>query len=317
MGGQYTRRPPDLVVVGSAARDIAPADPRGWRLGGAVSYGALTAGRLGIRTGALIGVDPLAARSMELDLLRQAGVEVVLAELPHGPVFHNREEPGGRIQRIIDVGEPLSPDLLPPEWRDAPGWLLSPVADELPDAWAAVPPADALVGMAWQGILRHLAAGQRVTRRPPVASALVARADVIGVSVNDLEPGTGLDVLAGFVKPGATILLTHGTSGGLAVTVQAGGERTVRRWPAVEAARTVDATGAGDVFLSAFAAATAHPELASRGTIGARLRIAATAASFVVEEPGLVGVPELAMVRKRASQRRADAPRASSGQATG
>jgi sugar/nucleoside kinase (ribokinase family) len=316
MGGQYTRRPPDLVVVGSAARDIAPNDPRGWRLGGAVSYGALTAGRLGIRTGALIGVDSLAAHAMELDLLRQAGVDVVLAELSHGPVFHNREEPGGRIQRIIDVGEPLSPDLLPPDWRDAPGWLLSPVADELPEAWAAVPSAGALVGMSWQGILRNLADGQRVTRRPPVANALVARADVIGVSVNDVEPGTGVDLLGGFAKAGSTILLTHGTAGGLAVTITGDGQRSVRRWPAVDATREIDPTGAGDVFLSAFLAATAHPELAGRGTIGARLRIAATAASFVVEQPGLLGVPELAMVRRRTSQRRTDTTAAAPDQPT-
>jgi hypothetical protein len=225
-------------------------------------------------------------------------------------VFHNREEPGGRIQRIIDVGEPISPDLLPPEWRDAPGWLLSPVADELPDAWAAVPSAGALVGLSWQGILRNLANGHRVTRRAPVASALVARADVIGVSVNDVEPGTSVDLLGLFAKPGATILLTHGTAGGLAVTNTTDGPRSVRRWPAVEAAREVDPTGAGDVFLSAFLAGTAHPELVGRGTIGARLRIAATAASFVVEQPGLLGVPELPMVRRRTSQRRADTPAA-------
>ena len=37
---------PDVVVVGAAARDIAPDDPRGWRLGGGVSYSALTTARL-------------------------------------------------------------------------------------------------------------------------------------------------------------------------------------------------------------------------------------------------------------------------------
>ena len=30
-------RVPDVVVVGAAARDIDETDPRGWRLGGAVS----------------------------------------------------------------------------------------------------------------------------------------------------------------------------------------------------------------------------------------------------------------------------------------
>ena len=303
MGGQYTRRPPDLVVVGSASRDVAIDDPRGWRLGGAVSYGALTAARLGVRTGVVIGVDPAASTATELDLLRQAGVDVVTVQLARGPVFDNREGPAGRVQYLQEVGDPVTPDHLPLDWRDAPGWLLSPVADELPDAWADQPPADALVGMAWQGILRNLAAGERVTRRAPVASALIARADVIGVSVNDLEADTPIETLTAFARPGATILLTHGTGGGLAVTVSAGGERTITRWPAVDAARTVDPTGAGDVFLSAYHAATAHPELAGRGTIGGRLQLAATAASFVVEQPGLLGVPDLAMVRRRASER--------------
>ena len=32
----------EVVHVGSACRDIAPDDPRGWRLGGGVTYAALT-----------------------------------------------------------------------------------------------------------------------------------------------------------------------------------------------------------------------------------------------------------------------------------
>src|SRR5439155_22807898 len=56
--GESTADPaPDVVVVGAAARDIAPDDPRGWRLGGGVSYSALTTARLGLRTAALVGVD--------------------------------------------------------------------------------------------------------------------------------------------------------------------------------------------------------------------------------------------------------------------
>src|SRR5262249_30017960 len=38
-GGPTT---PTVVVVGSAARDLVDDDPRGWRLGGGVSYSALT-----------------------------------------------------------------------------------------------------------------------------------------------------------------------------------------------------------------------------------------------------------------------------------
>jgi 1D-myo-inositol 3-kinase len=305
MGGQYTRRPPRIVVIGSAARDVAPDDPRGWRLGGAVSYGALTISRLGVATGAVIGVDAQAARAPELDLLRQAGVDVVIAELEHGPIFDNREGPAGRVQHCLDPGDPVTPDHLPDGWRDAPGWLLAPVAGELPDAWAEQPPREALVGVAWQGMLRHL--GRPVTRRAPEPSAIVRRADVIGVSVHDLDAGTDLATLTGLLRPGATLLLTRGDSGGLAVSMTSAGERAVRRYPAVAAEASVDPTGAGDVFLAAFLAALSEPGLAGQDGLGARLRIAATAASFVIERPGLLGVPALPMIRRRTSQRRANA----------
>ena len=60
MDREYTRDPawaPEVVVVGAASRDVAADDPRGWRLGGGVTYSALTTARLGLRTAALVGVD--------------------------------------------------------------------------------------------------------------------------------------------------------------------------------------------------------------------------------------------------------------------
>ena len=52
-----TRPAIEVVHVGSACRDIAPEDPRGWRIGGGVMYAALTTARLGLRTAAVVGVD--------------------------------------------------------------------------------------------------------------------------------------------------------------------------------------------------------------------------------------------------------------------
>jgi hypothetical protein len=54
-----TARPfrPTVVVVGAAARDLDDSDPRGWRIGGGVTYGGLTVARLGLPTAVLIGVD--------------------------------------------------------------------------------------------------------------------------------------------------------------------------------------------------------------------------------------------------------------------
>src|SRR3954451_24431991 len=74
----------EVLHVGSASRDLTSDDPRGWRLGGGVTYAALTTARLGLRTAALIGVDDEGATADELDLLRSAGVELVLERLPPG-----------------------------------------------------------------------------------------------------------------------------------------------------------------------------------------------------------------------------------------
>ena len=87
------RRTIEVLHVGSASRDVTADDPRGWRLGGGVTYAALTTARLGLRTAALIGVDEAGAVADELDLLRAAGVELVLERLAEAPIFDNRETP--------------------------------------------------------------------------------------------------------------------------------------------------------------------------------------------------------------------------------
>src|SRR5687767_7324595 len=108
--GGYTRPPvrpsmtlasgarPSVLVVGAASRDITSGDPRGWRLGGAITYGALALARLGFRVRALVGADREAAEAHELDLLRGAGADVAIVRLRSGPVFENIEAPDGRRQ---------------------------------------------------------------------------------------------------------------------------------------------------------------------------------------------------------------------------
>jgi hypothetical protein len=141
---------PDIVVVGAACRDIDESDPRGWRLGGGVTYGALACARLGIRTGVLLGVDAIATDAWEIDLLVDAGVDIIRVPLPTGPVFINHERPEGRIQTSLDPGSQLPVEAVPPAWRAAPAWMLALVANELSDAWAGQPSTDSC-GCSWQG----------------------------------------------------------------------------------------------------------------------------------------------------------------------
>ena len=205
--------PPGVVVVGAASRDRVADDPRGWRLGGAVSYGALAIARLGLRVAALVGTDAEAADAEELDTLREAGVDVRVAALASGPVFDNIEEPGGRRQVAYEAADPLPVEALPPEWRSAPAWLLGPVAGELPDAWADVPSEDALVAIGWQGLLRDVRAGEPVRHLAPGPSPLLRRADIVAVSGTDFGPDTRIDDVCAWLRPGATLLVTSGADG--------------------------------------------------------------------------------------------------------
>jgi sugar/nucleoside kinase (ribokinase family) len=295
--------PPAVVVVGAASRDRVADDPRGWRLGGAVSYGALAIARLGLRVAALVGTDVEAAEAEELDSLRDAGVDVRVAPLASGPVFDNIEEPGGRRQLAYAAAAPLPVEALPGGWRSAPAWLLAPVAGELPDTWADVPPDDALVALGWQGLLRDVRAGEPVRHIAPEPSALLRRADIVAVSSTDFGPDISLDEVCTWLRPGATLLVTSGALGGLVAEVGPEGPRRLHRYPSLRPDAVVDPTGAGDVFLGTFFAARARPDLVG-GRIAQRydLLLAAAAASLLVEGPGLAGVPDREAVRQRMAE---------------
>jgi sugar/nucleoside kinase (ribokinase family) len=297
---------PTVVVVGSASRDLADDDPRGWRLGGGVSYSALTTARLGLPTGAIVGVDADASSATELELLREAGVDVHLVRLDHGPVFVNIERPEGRLQLCGSHSDPLPVDAAPAAWRTAPGWILAPVAAELPSAWADVPAEDAFVAVGWQGLLRELEAGEAVRHIAPRADPIIRRADLVGLSRDDVERDVQLADLYGLLRRGASLAVTQGDRGGL-VAHGAHGDRDaaleLRHYPAVPSHDLVDPTGAGDVFLAALAAARIEPRLVG-GRIGQGfdLLLAAAAASLLLEGPGMLGVPSRDAVRVRMSE---------------
>jgi len=298
-------QPATVVVVGAASRDLAADDPRGWRLGGGASYAALLLARLGLRVRALIGADAEASRADELQVLVDAGVDLVVAPLERGPVFTNTETPAGRVQLSQGSSSVIGPAALPASWRDATGWLFAPVAAELGEEWAAVAGADARVGVGWQGLLRVLGDGGPVRRLDPGPSRIVLRAELVGVGRDDLDPATDLDALAGFVGPGGTLLVTNGVNGGIAIDVDAA-SRPVRHrtWPAIRAVDPVDPTGAGDTFLAGVFAARVEPRLVGgRVEGGWDLRLGAVAASLVCEAPGLLGVPDRAAVARRMARR--------------
>jgi sugar/nucleoside kinase (ribokinase family) len=287
---------PEVVVVGSACRDLVDDDPRGWRLGGGASYSALALARLGLRVGAIVVADELAAGSSEIAMIRDAGVDVHIQPGSKGPIFINTETPTGRIQHTPQVSDPVDPAALPAAWRSARAWMFAPVAAEIPEAWAGVPPSDAIVALGWQGLLRVLRAGQAVHHLRPGASAVVRRADLIGVGVDDIDEATTPADLVALLRPGATMLLTDGVHGGNAYEVGEGSTiARTRHWHSIPIRRYVDPVGAGDSFLSGVFAAVVDPGIVAGWTGGdGDLRLGAACGSLILEGPGLFAVPHLA-----------------------
>jgi sugar/nucleoside kinase (ribokinase family) len=271
-------------------------------------YAALTTVRLGLRTAAVVGVDEEAAKASELVELRDAGVDLLRVPLTEGPIYHNVETATGRVQTCVQPGVPLPIPTLPPDWTAAPGWSVVPVAGEVHDEWADVIPPDAHVAVAWQGLLRVLRAGERVRQLPPRPSPVLTRADLIGVSRDDVAPDVPLRTLWSLLSPGADLLITQGHEGGMLVRLGADGPAELLRYRSPASDREIDPTGAGDTFLAALhasglrAAADAGRDGAERRAAirdALDLRFAAAAGSLVVEDWGLSGVADLAATEAR------------------
>jgi len=287
--------PLDLMVVGVASRDVTIDDPRGWRLGGAATYCSLTAARLGLRVGCLVGVDLLASTADELDLLEAAGVDVRRVELERGPVFENIEVGGHRRQRWLSKSDPIPLAALPDEWNAARARLIVPVAGELGDEWSlpghgGPGGAECFTGVGWQGLIREFAADGWVERVAPDRSPFLEAASLVVASLDDVEGATEL-VRLRELAPRSTIVLTAGEGGGVVL-----GDGVARRYHAIPAVDIVDATGAGDVFLAALMAAWLFT---GQIATSAALRFAAAAASCSVEGAGLASVPTRAQVAAR------------------
>lgn len=263
-----------------------------------MTYAALTLAHLGLNVRALVGADAEAAAAAELDALRDAGVDLRVASLRRGPVLVNDERASGRVQLAVEVADLIPVAALPPGWANADAVFFGPIAGELGPEWAAVTPGTVALG--WQGLLRRLEPGQPVARLGPTSHPLVAAADLVGVSADDLLAAAHPRQLVDLIRPGATVVITRGLRGGTALTSRRPARAAVHSFHAVPSDRIVDPTGAGDVFLAAvLAAILAGPELEVAEDWPSRLQFGAAAASLVIEGPGLTAVPTLEAVRRR------------------
>lgn len=277
----------DFLAVGNATHDVTP---EGFRLGGTVSFAAVTAQRLGWHPGVLTratldGLVPPAApigptgiQTTGLPGTALAGIPFHVMPSPVTTTFVNIYREHGRVQVIQAIAGPVTPDGLPLEWTDVPVVLLGSIAQEIPPVWAGMFPS-ALMGIAPQGLMRRWDEAGHVSPGPwEDAEAFLARADAVILSREDV--GDDDERIAWLAQRARLLVVTDGWHG--ATVYQGGTSVQISARPAVE----VDPTGAGDVFATAFLL-----RLAETGDARVAARFANVVASMSVEAPGQAGIP--------------------------
>ncbi len=256
------------LLLGHVTRDLAP---QGFRFGGAVLYGGLTARRLGFET----KVVTACAEPDLPDLFPELSFHLFSAR--ETTVFENIETPKGRQQKVQTMASPLPLKDLPNAWRRAEVVHLAPVLNEISPQDAELFSADLLVTNPQGWFRRVLPQGEVVPQAPDFK--LIPQFDAVVVSAEDLAGNKSWLTL---LRTKATFLvLTQGRKGATLFY-----HDKEYFFPATPVSPVVDPTGAGDVLASAFFGALyagKSPEEA--------LRLAMCLARITVTREGLSGVP--------------------------
>jgi 1D-myo-inositol 3-kinase len=274
---------PRLLALGHVTWDRTP---QGDVLGGAVSYAAMCALRLGWRAAVLTTAAPdfLPARDLP-------GADVFLCESMETTRFENVHGEGGeRTQRLLARAEDISLDPLPDAWRDPDVLLLAPVIDETPASLAQAFAAAAVGAMA-QGWLRAVEPDGRVAPGAwSAGSSALAGVHALFLSEHDLPDAEA--AARAKLSQVPLVALTRGWRGLTLMTREATYE--IPSLPSAE----VDPTGAGDVFAGAFLV-----RYHETGNSLEAAAFAACAASCVVEGPGFSTLGDRCEIERRLARR--------------
>lgn len=258
------------LLVGHLTRDLCG---KSFYYGGAVLYAGLTARRLGFEV-------KIITASAEKDL------EALFPELffyhfgaKETTTFENLETPQGRRQKVYACAPKIPLDKVPPSLKRAEIVHLAPVLGEVLPAEATLFETSFLVANP-QGWFRKVLPDGSVAQVAPDVSSWPSF-EALVVSEEDLAFSPELVPL--LRKKARYLVVTRGAKG--ASLYFEGREVS---YPAREAPRVVDTTGAGDVFAAAFFAmlyASQKPLVA--------LEFALCLSSFSVSRAGLAAVPTL------------------------
>jgi sugar/nucleoside kinase (ribokinase family) len=230
-----TPGPVDYLVIGHVAHDLTPT---GSRLGGTVAYSALTARALGLRVGIVTSVGP------ETSLGSLKDIPIISIESPQSTTFENIYSKQGRLQYLRAQAAHIDLNSVPELWRRASIIHLGPLANEI----EPILPKDfspALLGITPQGWMRKWDVDGRVSPSAWTdAESALAQAGVVVISREDV--GSDDEVIEHMAHQTRVLAVTEGAAGAV---LYWNDDRRRFRAPEVQ---EVDATGAGDVFATAF-----------------------------------------------------------------
>jgi len=262
-------QPVDYLAVGHVAVDIMPD---GNKLGGSVSYAALTARALGLR----VGIVTSAGKDAPLQALD--GIHVVSVPSEFSTTFENVKTQNGRQQTLHHQAAQITLRHIPEVWKNAPIVHLAPIAQEL-DPQLTEQLSFSLLGITPQGWMRAWDENGRVAAsRWENSEQTLRRAGAVVMSVEDIN--RDLELVEAMAHQTRILCLTEGESGAV---LHWNGDRRRFRPPVV---KEVDATGAGDIFSAAF-----FTRLYTTRDPWEAARFATQLAAHSVTREGLNGIP--------------------------
>lgn len=260
----------DYLVIGHITKDIYPG---GYRIGGTVTYSALTAHNLGHKAKILTCSGP------DLDLSRLPDdLSIVSRTSKTSTTFENIYQDGNRRQFLRERACTLDLADVPEEWMSSSIVHLGPLDQEIGEDIVDCFP-DACLGLTPQGWMR--AWDEQGIIHPiewAPSDTLLQRADAVILSEEDV--GGDIALVESYAARTRVLVLTAGWKGS---TVYFDKQTQSFSSPQVS---ELDPTGAGDIFAAAFLSAlhkTRNPWLSAQ--------FANCVAAHSVERSGIESIP--------------------------
>ena len=283
---------PDYLVIGHISKDLLSTDAA-YTPGGTALYSAITAQRLGLQAAIVTAYAP--EDDALLDIARTGGIWIHRVPSVQTTTFRNVYDDNGRRTQILSAhATSLSYEDVPVEWWGAPIIHLGPVARELPLLSLSanthfLSRPECLLGITPQGWMRSWDASGNVSQSAlPISTALLDLPSNAFLVLSSEDLGYRPRLRTRYAALAPLVAITQGA--GEAHIYERG--RTSR--VAALRARSVDPTGAGDVF-----AAALFVSYKESRDLAASVRFAHAAAACNMEGYGPSAVPRREDVERR------------------